>query len=173
MKKQLRHLFYFIILIIVDQVSKYLVSTNLKGNEPIPIIPKVLRLEYLENTGAVWGIFKGQVFFLSILTSVIFIGLIYLYFKIPKDKKFNALKIVMVFLMAGAVGNMIDRITIGYVVDFIYFELINFPVFNLADCYVSVTAVLLVLLSLFYYKEDDFAFLDQIFSFKKKKKDTE
>ena len=63
---------------------------------------------------------------------------------------------ILVVLAAGAVGNMIDRIANGYVVDFLYFELINFPVFNVADCYVCVAAVLLIYCLLFRYKEEDF-----------------
>ena len=62
-------------------------------------------------------------------------------------------------ISAGAVGNMIDRVSQGYVVDFLYFKLINFPVFNVADIYVTVSVVCFAVLILFYYKEDDFSFL--------------
>jgi signal peptidase II len=85
------------------------------------------------------------------------------------EKKFNLLKVIMDFIMAGAIGNLIDRIFIGYVTDFIYVELIDFPVFNIADSYITVAAFLLVILSLFYYKDEDFAFLEKLIPFKKNK----
>lgn len=78
------------------------------------------------------------------------------------------MKLIFVFIMAGAIGNMIDRFTLKYVVDFLYFSLINFPIFNIADCYVTVSAILLFALAIFYYKEEDMAFIDQLFSKKKK-----
>jgi signal peptidase II len=70
------------------------------------------------------------------------------------------MRFLMVFIAAGAVGNMIDRVFLGYVRDFLYFSLIDFPIFNVADIYVTCATILLILLLLFYYKEeDDFAFL--------------
>ena len=69
------------------------------------------------------------------------------------------MRLVAVFLAAGAVGNLIDRMRYSYVVDFLYFKLIDFPVFNVADCYVTVGAVLLAVLILFVYKEEELGFL--------------
>lgn len=170
MKQRLRHFIYFILLVGLDQGSKIWIKANIEFNNPISIIPNTLVLQYHENTGAVWGILGGQVILLSILSTIILAGLCYVYLKIPKDKKFNALKIITVFLTAGAVGNLIDRIFRRYVVDFIYFELINFPIFNIADSYITVSAILLFVLSIFYYKNEDFEFIDQLFTFKKKNK---
>ncbi|MHB8132040.1 MAG: signal peptidase II [Mobilitalea sp.] len=170
MKQRIRHLIYFIILIAIDQASKLWVKAVLMNKEPIVIIPDVFNLQYHQNTGAVWGIMSGKVAFLRILTFVILLCIIYVYFKIPKDKKYNPLKIITVFILAGAVGNLIDRIYLGHVVDFIYFELINFPLFNVADSYLTVSSVLLFIFAIFYYKDSDFAFLDDIFKKKKKKK---
>ena len=72
----------------------------------------------------------------------------------------------MVLILSGAVGNFIDRVRFQYVIDFFYFKLIDFPVFNVADCYVTVGFILLLILILFKYKEDDF---ENIFSFNNKK----
>ena len=72
------------------------------------------------------------------------------------------LLITCTLLVSGAAGNFIDRVRFGYVRDFIYFKLINFPVFNVADCYVTVSVVLLIILILFVYKEDDFEFFKDI-----------
>jgi signal peptidase II len=169
MNQRIRHLFYLIILIVFDQLSKYWVRTSLMNEDPIVIIPKTLKLQYHENTGAVWGIMSGRVGFLALLTLVILALITFLYFKIPNEKKFNALKIIFVFITAGAIGNLIDRMFLKHVVDFIYFELIDFPLFNIADSYITVSSAILLLLAVFYYKDKDFEFMDRIF--KKKIKD--
>ncbi|MDF2943567.1 MAG: hypothetical protein K0S01_2425 [Herbinix sp.] len=171
MKQRIKHLILFLVLIGIDQAVKFWVKATIMDNDPIVIIPKILNLDYHQNSGAVWGIMSGKVSFLKILTFFILLFIVYLYFKIPKDKKYNPLKIISVFILAGAVGNLIDRIYLGYVVDFIYFEIINFPLFNIADSYLTVSSVLLFLFAIFYYKEEDFAFLDQVFKFKKKDKE--
>ena len=169
MKQRLRHLILFIILTVIDQGVKLWVRQSLMNKDPLIIIPDVFSLQYHENTGAVWGIMSGKVQFLSIFTFVILLFIIFLYLKIPQDKKYNPLKLITVFIIAGAVGNLIDRIFLGHVVDFIYFELINFPLFNVADSYLTVSCVLLFLLAIFYYKDTDFEFLDRLFSSKKKR----
>ncbi len=166
--QRIKHLLLFIVLVIIDQLTKHWVRTGLMNREPIDIIPKVLNLQYTENTGAVWGIMSGKVTFLIIFTAVVLALIVFLYFKIPQGKKYNVLKLLVVFIIAGAIGNFIDRVLLGHVVDFIYFELINFPLFNVADSYLTVSSILLFILAIFYYKDDDFAFLEQLF---KKKKD--
>ena len=84
--------------------------------------------------------------------------------RMPDGKHYRPLAVCLMLIASGAVGNMIDRITQSYVVDFLYFSLINFPIFNVADCYVTCSAVGLVLLIMFYYKDEDMA----VFSFKRK-----
>ena len=168
MKQKVKHLVLFIILTLIDQGTKLWVRSTLMNNDPIIIIPDVFSLQYHENTGAVWGIMSGKVQFLSIFTFIILIFIVILYLKIPQDKKYNPMKLITVFIIAGAVGNLIDRVFLGYVVDFIYFELINFPLFNIADSYLTVSCVVLFLLAILYYKDTDFEFLDRMFSLKKK-----
>jgi signal peptidase II len=168
MKQRLKHLFLFFILVVIDQGMKLWVRQALMNNDPLVIIPDVFNLQYHENTGAVWGIMSGKVQFLSVFTFIILLFIIFLYLKIPQGKKYNPMKLITVFIIAGAVGNLIDRIFLGYVVDFIYFELINFPLFNIADSYLTVSCIVLFLLAIFYYKDTDFEFLDRLFSFKKK-----
>jgi len=169
MKQKLRHLSYFILLIIIDQVTKYWARTVLKTDGSISIIPGVLKLQYHENTGAVWGIMTGKTGFLSVITVILSVILVFLYFKIPKKRKYLPIQIIWIFIMAGAVGNFIDRISLKYVVDFIYFELIDFPIFNIADTYLTVSCFLLLFLGIFYYKDTDLEFLDDIFKSKHKK----
>lgn len=157
----------FLALILFDQWSKLLAISHLKGKEPVEIIPGVFELHYLENKGAAFGMMEGkQLFFVVIaLAAVLFVA--YAYFKIPWEKRFHALRVLGIAIAGGAVGNLIDRIFRGYVVDFFYFRLINFPIFNVADIYVSVATAVLAVMILFFYKEEE---LERIFSSRKKEK---
>ena len=166
MKKQTTRLLTFVmfifstvILVAFDQWTKSLAVEHLKGQEDITLIPGVLCLHYLENRGAAFGIFQDQRTFLLILTAIILICVCYVLWKIPSDKKYNLLKLLCFMVTAGGIGNLIDRVRLNYVVDFIYFSLIDFPVFNVADIYVTVSMFLLLILVLFYYKDEDFQFL--------------
>lgn len=143
----------------IDQLTKFLAVENLKNRADIPLIPNVLYLQYLENRGAAFGIFQDKKIFLVLLTSLILIGVCYVLWKIPADKKYIYLKLLCFLITAGGIGNLIDRIRLDYVIDFIYFSPIDFPVFNVADIYVSVGMVLLFIVVLFYYKDEDFEFL--------------
>ena len=102
---------------------------------------------------------KGKKIFLILLTSLILIGVCYVLWKIPADKKYIYLKVLCFFITAGGIGNLIDRVRLDYVIDFIYFAPIDFPVFNVADIYVSVGMIFLFIVVLFYYKDEDFEFL--------------
>lgn len=169
MKQRIRHLIYFILLVGFDQATKYWARLTLKQDGPINIIPGVLKLQYHENTGAVWGIMTGKTSLLTVITVILSILLILMYFQIPKERRYLPIQIIWVFIIAGAMGNFIDRVTLKYVVDFIYFELIDFPIFNIADCYLTVSCFLLLILGIFYYKEADFEFIDNLFKRKGKK----
>lgn len=149
----------FVILVAIDQITKYLAVTYLAGKKPVNIIKNVLQLTYIRNSGAAWGIFSGKQWFFIIITIVMLIVLLYLLYRIPTDKKYRFFRIIIVTLMAGAVGNFIDRIANGYVHDFIYFEIIDFPVFNFADICVSLSMIALIFAILFGFKDNDFSFL--------------
>lgn len=142
-----------------DQLTKLLAVKNLKGKADIPLIPDVLYFQYLENRGAAFGIFQDRKIFLVLLTSLILVGVCYVLWKIPADKKYIYLKLLCFLITAGGIGNLIDRVRLDYVIDFIYFAPIDFPVFNVADIYVSVGMVFLFIVVLFYYKDEDFKFL--------------
>lgn len=158
--KYLKAIICTIILIIFDQWTKFMVLTHIKPVSSIPLIQDVLSFTYHENRGAVWGIMQGQIPILIVTTVLILAAVFYIFYKIPNTKKYIWLRIVSILLVSGAIGNFIDRVFRQYVVDFIYFELINFPIFNVADIYVCVAAGLLILVSLVVYKEDsDFDFL--------------
>ena len=153
-----------IILIALDQFTKYLAVLNLKDQSSFVLIKKVFELQYLENNGAAFGMLEGKKYFFLAVTIIFLIAACFIFYKIPLEKKFIPLRIVIVFLSSGAIGNMIDRLLHRYVIDFFYFEIINFPIFNVADIYVTLSAITLFVLLLFYYKEDD---LNQIFPSKK------
>ena len=162
-KKRLATFLLFLVstavLVAFDQWTKNLAVEHLKGQEDISLIPGVLCLHYLENRGAAFGIFQDQRTFLLILTAIILICVCYVLWRIPSDKKYNLLKLLCVMITAGGIGNLIDRVRLNYVVDFIYFSLIDFPVFNVADIYVTTSMFLLLILVLCYYKDEDFQFL--------------
>lgn len=163
-KRYLIGIISVLLLVVFDQYTKYLAVIKLKDKEPFILIDGVLQFNYLENTGAAWGILSGKKILFVIVTSLILVFLIYFFVKMPLEKKYNPLKVLTIILIAGAIGNLIDRIRLNYVVDFIYFNLINFPIFNIADCYVTVSVILLIILYSFKYNDNDFDFL----KFKKK-----
>ncbi len=146
-----------ILLVIFDQFTKWLAVTHLKDQAAFVIWKGVFKLEYLENRGAAFGIMQNKQIFFAV-GAVIIVALIGLaYSKMPHTKRFYLLRVCAVLICAGAFGNLIDRIRLNYVVDFFYFELIDFPIFNVADCYVVVACILFAFSILFYYKEDELA----------------
>lgn len=144
-----------ILLVLLDQYTKFLAIIHLKDQESFVIIKNVFELEYLENRGAAFGMLQNQRWFFIILTTIMLFVIAYMFFITPKTKKYLPLNISMVFIAAGAFGNFIDRLFRGFVVDFFYFSLIDFPIFNVADIYVTVTFFVLMLLLFVYYKDED------------------
>ena len=150
---------FTVILIAFDQWTKILAYDKLRVDGPFVIWKGVFELLYSENRGAAFGILQGQKwFFLLVAAAVVIVILVFLY-KMPNDKKMFPMFLCTVLLASGAIGNVIDRLSRGFVVDFLYFKLINFPIFNVADCYVVIAAGLLILLTGFYYKDEDLDFL--------------
>ncbi len=147
------------ILVVLDQFTKHLAVIHLKGQPNIIWIKGVMELEYLENRGAAFGILQNQQW-LFILLFFLFVGAACMFYcKVSMDRRFLPLRMIALFVVAGGLGNLLDRVRLGYVVDFFYFSLINFPVFNVADIYVTVSMVLLIFLFLCYYKEEDMDFI--------------
>lgn len=144
----------FIVLIAVDRFTKKFAVNHLMESD-MDVIPNVLSLHYLENRGAAWGILQNA-FWLFLLITIVVVGImIFLYARIPFEKHYLYLRFTIILLTAGAIGNFIDRAFWHYVVDFIYFKWINFPVFNVADIYVCVSAFLLIHCLLFIYKDEE------------------
>lgn len=177
------------VLVVIDQITKAMAVMFLKDKPAIPIIKDVFELKYLENTSAAFGmdpisllhkVFQFEIFhtnpelylnvrmgFFYLLTFVMIWLLGLLYLRIPNEKRFRYMDWIMIFMIAGAIGNLIDRVMQQYVVDFLYFKLINFPIFNVADIYVTCAAIALLVLGLIYYKDED---IEHIFPSKKNAK---
>lgn len=161
MKQGIKAFIGCLLLVVLDQFTKVLALQNLKGQEPITIIPDVFQLFYVENRGAAFGILQNKQWVFLIITAIVLAALIWALPRMSRERHFLPLRLCLCFIGAGAVGNMIDRIFRGYVVDFFYFKLIDFPVFNVADIYVTTSAIVLIFLIVFLYKEEDF---DRLFS---------
>lgn len=120
-------------MVLLDQVSKYYAKTVIRSSGSIAIIEDFFHLTYLENRGAAFGMLQGQRIVFTIMTVVIIV-LILSY--VSKNKESIALRWIATFVIAGAIGNLIDRLFLGYVVDFIDFRGIWSYVFNVADMFV-------------------------------------
>ena len=153
------------LMVVWDQISKAHIVKYLKGRENIVWIKNVFELEYLENNGAAFSSFSGKQAFLLILTVAVLLFCVFEFVRIPVGKHYAGLRISFAMLIGGALGNMIDRFKQGYVVDFFYFVPVNFPRFNVADIFVTCSMILLCILVIFVYKDEETEFL---FKFKKK-----
>jgi len=158
MKRRAFALLSAIVLVGLDQLTKYYARLKL-ADGPFSIIKGVFSFTYLENRGGMWGSFQGHYMILAIFSIIVTGLLILLYLKIPVSKRMTPLRIVFILLISGAIGNFIDRIWLNYVTDFIYVELIHFPIFNVADIYVTCSAFALIFLIGFFYKEEDISFI--------------
>lgn len=150
---------FFVLLVILDQITKNLAVVYLKDKPAYVIWDGVFELHYLENSGAAFGMLQNQKILFVTIAAVILVIIGYVLIKLPRNRHFVFLEALLVLIASGAVGNMIDRVQFNYVVDFFYFKLIDFPIFNVADIYVSVSCVLLAILVIFFYKDEDFDFL--------------
>ena len=130
-------------LIVIDQITKILIKTNLSEGASTVIIPKFLDFTYITNGGAAFGMLQGQRWiFLSITTIIIIVALYMLFTDKLKSKLFI---FAAMLIVAGGIGNMIDRVLRGYVIDFINVRFVNFYVFNVADSCVCIGACLIIL----------------------------
>ena len=128
----------------LDQLTKFLVVTRMEEGESIPVLGKYLAITSHRNSGAAWGMLQGQMIFFYIITVVVLAILVYVYIKEAKDNLLLQTAIVM--LVAGSLGNFIDRILFQEVVDFVDVLLIfyDFPIFNVADSALTVGVVLMI-----------------------------
>ncbi len=135
---------YTIIFVFIDQLSKGLINIGMNLNQSIEIIPNFLNLTYVYNTGAAFSIFEGAKWFF-IITAIIVLNIIYIFFIKDKELK-NSEIVIYSLLISGIIGNLIDRVVFGYVIDFIDVNIFNFAIFNLADSFIVIAVVLLLIM---------------------------
>ena len=140
-----------ILIIILDQLTKHGAIKYLKNNKPIAVIDDFLEFNYVENFGAAFGILQNcRIFF--VITTLIVIIAVFVFFRRNSYFLNKGMKVSLVMLLAGAIGNLIDRIRFGYVVDFISVKFKNgygFPVFNIADSFIVISTILIIYMVLF------------------------
>lgn len=143
------YLLLVLALICLDQWLKIWVSTNIALSHSQHFIPGVMDLTNLHNYGAAWSMFQGQQLFFSIVTVVVIAGIGYCFWRFRQR---HPILLCLSLILAGAVGNFIDRLLQGYVVDMFEFLPVNFPVFNIADMCLTIGVIMLIIIVL---REDD------------------
>jgi len=135
-------------IVILDQITKIWAINNLKNAGTITIIPNFFRLVYVENFGAAFGILQNKRWIFIVISVTVIIGIVF--FLLRHYNKLNIfVKIALAMLLGGAIGNFIDRIRLGYVIDFLSFRLFNayeFPVFNVADIFIVISTFAILIL---------------------------
>ena len=143
---------FSVIIVIADQVTKYFTVANIGLYEDVPFIPGLLQLTYVRNTGAAFSSFEGQQWLFALVFLIFTGAILYEYFKKPmpftKPERW-----CIAAIYAGGLGNMIDRIRLGYVVDMIETTFMEFPVFNVADCFITCGCILLMAHLFLFNKE--------------------
>jgi signal peptidase II len=148
-KVVLRILFVSLFVVLVDQVSKLAVRFYLEYGRPYPVVGDFFKLTYIENPGMAFGIqFGGQVFFTTFAALATVVIVVYI-FRVRSER--FLLRFALALILGGAIGNLIDRLLYGKVVDFLEFGVsgLRWPIFNLADSAVSIGMILLIFLILF------------------------
>ena len=147
---------YFVLaaagIVAADQISKYFTLVHIALGEKVPCIPGLIRLTYVQNPGAAFSSFEGQQWLFA-LVFLVFTGLlVWEYFRSPMPfSKFERWCLTAVY--GGGLGNMIDRVRFGYVVDMIETEFMDFPVFNVADCFITCGCIALMVSLILFNKE--------------------
>ncbi len=140
------------VLVAADQLVKYWTVTSLAASGSIPIIPNVFQLTYVENRGAAFSLLENQQWLFILFAVVILAAIAYALHK--GIVQTNLGKLSLLLICAGAIGNVIDRVFRHFVVDMLYFSLIDFPVFNIADIYVCVGVALFFYYVAFQHKDE-------------------
>lgn len=139
------------IIVLIDQVSKYLTQAYVDLGQQIEWIPGLLSVTHIHNTGAAWSILEGQMWFFYIITVIVAVMIIY-YMQQMKDEPL--LKTGLAFILGGALGNFIDRLMHQYVIDMIQLDFIDFPIFNLADTALTIGVILLFIQYIFLDRQE-------------------
>ena len=139
------YILFILIFVVIDQIIKSTVVNNIALNQVIVLIRNFFNLTYVRNYGAGFSILQNATVFLSLISIVACVVLFY--YLIKTDKKDLVSKISYLLIISGAIGNLIDRLKLGYVIDFLDFKIFgyDFPVFNIADCYITIGCFILII----------------------------
>lgn len=140
---------FFLLVLLADQYTKLVVQQDMIVGQSIPVIDKIFHFTYVQNSGGAFGILRGRTNLFIIISIIVILFIVYFMFK--EEKKDYFVKVVCSFVLGGAVSNLIDRMRLGYVVDFVDFQV--WPVFNVADSAISIGMILLFL-RLFFKKDN-------------------
>jgi len=149
LKRRILPVLFVILLLGIDQLTKYLAVVRLRPIGEFVLIDGVFSLLYHENAGMAFGLFQGGRWFFVVLTVVSMGFFLYFYTSLPKTRYHDTMRFFLLMLIGGALGNFVDRLIQGYVVDFFFFSLINFPIFNVADIFLVVSVFALAVMILF------------------------
>ena len=139
-------------IVAADQITKYFTVANIALYEDVEFIPGVLGFTYVQNTGAAFSSFEGQQWLFSLIFAFITVAILWEYFKKPQPfSKFERFCIAAIY--GGGLGNMIDRVRLGYVVDMLETKFMRFPVFNVADCFITCGCIAMMVSLVFFNKE--------------------
>ena len=151
MKKFLKYVLFAAVIVALDQLAKWLTVSNIALYGGMPVLPGIVSLTYVRNIGAAFSVFRGQQWLFALVFAVFSVLVVWEYFKKPLP--FTAAERWMIAAVyGGGLGNMIDRVRLGYVVDMIKTEFIDFPVFNVADCFITCGSILLMVHLIFFNK---------------------
>ena len=148
----LRYALFAAAIVAADQYTKYLTVANIPLYADVPFIPGLLQLTYVRNTGAAFSSFEGQQWLFGLIFALFTVAIVYEYVK--KSMPFTTLeRWLIAAIYAGGLGNMIDRVRLGYVVDMIETTFMEFPVFNVADIFITCGCILMMVHLIFFNKE--------------------
>ncbi|MFD1130555.1 signal peptidase II [Paenibacillus provencensis] len=139
----LRYYVLAVLALTADQLTKWAVVTYMSIGQSIPLIPNIFHLTSHRNRGAAFGILQNQRIFFIVVTIAVVIGILVYLRKVYVEHKL--LSVGLSFVLGGAMGNFVDRAFKGEVVDMLHFRLINYPIFNVADCFIVVGCALIFL----------------------------
>ena len=140
------------LIVIADQITKYLTVALIPLYGRVDFIPGLLSFTYVQNTGAAWSMFEGMQWMFALIFLVLTAAVLYEYFRSPLPfSTFERWCIAAIY--GGGLGNVIDRVRLGYVVDMIEVDFMNFPVFNVADCFITCGCIALIVHMVFFNKE--------------------
>ena len=152
------YIFLIAAVVAVDQALKYAVVHNLGMLNSVSVIDNFFYIHCIPNDGIAMGMMSGRQPVIIALTSLIMVGLC-AFIIVCRKRLHPFLRSCVALIVGGGIGNIIDRVRLGYVVDFLYFILIDFPIFNVADCYVTVATAILLILLMKVYSDEDLAVL--------------